>query len=62
MNIQGRKQSSPLLKKALKEIKKTKKENEESADLQEGHKGANSEAWNVQFGPSSPTLSCSPGF
>lgn len=49
-----------FLKKAPKEIKLTKKRN--CRICRKGTEGANSEAWNVQFGPRSPPLLCSPGF
>lgn len=41
-----------FLKKALKEMKQTKKRN--CRICKKGAEGANSEAWNVQFGPRSP--------
>lgn len=53
-------QGLSFLKKAPKEIKLTKKR--KCRICRKGTKGANSEAWNVQFGPRSPTLSLLPGF
>lgn len=49
-----------FLKKALKEMKQTKKRN--CRICKKGAEGANSEAWNVQFGPRSPARFGSPRF
>lgn len=48
-----------FLKKGPKEVKLTKKR--KCRICRKGTEGANSEAWNVQFGPRSSPLLCSPG-